>query len=188
VKLRRGRVPRSADSSGERVLRSAASSAPSSPVVVDDIDAGTWARSRLAGRVIAPGDPATAYALVLAGLLGDQQARVTAGVADGQVVGLVASATVEGRRRLLAVGVAPAHRGHGLATELVRRHVATAVGAGAGWEASVTLAERDPFEPLPRATRSAIATKLLEAAGFRVERAGGPIGAADPGAIVARRA
>jgi hypothetical protein len=55
------------------------------------------------------------------------------------------------------------------------------------WEAAVTVGERDPVEPLDRAIRGAIARRLLEGAGFRVERAGGLVEAADPGALVGRR-
>ena len=158
-------------------------------MLLDALDADAWARLTLAGRVLPPGDPAAAHALVLAALRGPHGARVTAAVADGQVVGAAVSASTDGTRRLLALGVAPARRGRGLGAELLRRHVAaTAGGAGESWEAAVTLAERDPFDPLPREARGAIARRLLEGAGFRVERAAGPVGAADPGAIVARRA
>jgi ribosomal protein S18 acetylase RimI-like enzyme len=124
-------------------------------------------------------------------------------VAGGSVVGAAISAAPEGRRLLLGLGVAPDHRRRGLGAELLRRHVGSTGGArrdGRGavdsdaagvavepWEAAVTVGERDPVEPLDRATRGAIARRLLEGAGFRVERAAGLAGAADPGALVARR-
>jgi GNAT superfamily N-acetyltransferase len=113
---------------------------------------------------------------------------MTAAVSDGRVVGAAVSAAPNGTRLLLALGVAPAHRGSSLATELLRRHVAANSRPGEPWEAAATLAERDPFDPLPRETRGGIARRLLEGAGFRVERAGGSVGAMDPGAILARRA
>ena len=53
--------------------------------------------------------------------------------------------------------------------------------------AEVGVADRDPIEPWPYATRLAVARRLLEGAGFTLEPASGAIGDADPGAIVARR-
>lgn len=158
------------------------------PTLLDDVDAEAWVRLALAERVLPPGDPTAAHALVLAALRSPHGARVTAAVSDGQIVGAAVSASPEGTRRLLSLGVAPAFRGHGLGAELLRRHVAVSAGGGEPWEAATTLAERDPFDPLPRATRGGITRRLLERAGFRVERAAGSVGAMDPGAIVARRA
>jgi hypothetical protein len=53
--------------------------------------------------------------------------------------------------------------------------------------AVVTLAERDPVEPLDRRTRTEIARGLLERAGFEVKHAQGDVGRLDPGAIEAIR-
>lgn len=160
------------------------------PTVIDDVDAATWARHVLADRVLPPGDRAAAHALVLAAIRSPHEVRVSAAVADGKIVAAIVSAAGEGRRVLLGLGVAPDHRRRGLATGLIRRHVAAAEDGGTGqsWAAAVTLAERDPFEPLPRATRAEIARRLLEGAAFRVERAPGRVGAADQGALVAHRA
>ena len=158
------------------------------PTVMDDVDAATWAGHALADRVLPPGDAPVAHALVLAALRGPHAVRVSAAVAAGRIVGAVVSAAPGGSRLLLGLGVTPAHRGRGLATELLRRHVAATAGAGQPWEAAVTLAERDPFEPLPRAIRARIARRLLEGAGFRVERATDLVGAVDQGALVAHRA
>ena len=127
---------------------------------------------------------------------------MTAGVAGGLIVGAVVSAVPEGRRLLLGLGVAPDRRHRGLGAELLRRHIERGGGvpgtagsewpAGSAaaiepWAAAVTVAERDPAEPLARAMREAIARRLLERVGFRIERAAGLVGAADPGAITARR-
>lgn len=158
------------------------------PTILDDLDAAGWGRLQLADRVLAPADSETARALVLAALRSPDRVRVSAAVGNGTVVAAVVSAARRESRSLLAVGVSPAMRRRGLASELVRRHVEAAAGFGEPWESAVTLAERDPFEPLARSTRAQIARRLLEGAGFRVERAAGQVGSADPGAIVARRA
>jgi hypothetical protein len=47
----------------------------------------------------------------------------------------------------------------------------------------VTVAERDPIEPLDVGTRTGIARRLLTEAGFGVAAAGGVVGAADPTAV-----
>lgn len=158
------------------------------PTILDSVTADTWARLTLAGRVLPPSDLTVAHALVLAALRKRDGAEVTAAVVGGQVVGAAVSIVREGARLLLALGVAPAHRGRGLGTALLRHHLAGSPGSpGRHWRAEATLAERDPVDPLPRAARGAIARRLLEGTGFRVERAAGPVGAADPGALVANR-
>ncbi|HSL75973.1 MAG TPA: hypothetical protein VK867_03440, partial [Candidatus Limnocylindrales bacterium] len=58
--------------------------------------------------------------------------------------------------------VAPGHRRQGMATALLRDH------AEPGLTAVVTLAERDPIDPLPREMRAKIARRLLEGAGFEI--------------------
>lgn len=108
------------------------------------------------------------------------------------VVGAVVSTAAAGvtsadiRRRLIAVGVAPAHRQVGLAGAMLREHLA-AGSDGERWDALVTLAERDPIEPLARVTRERIARRILEGAGLKVTRAGGRLSAADPGALMGER-
>ncbi|TAK02663.1 MAG: acetoin utilization protein AcuC [Chloroflexota bacterium] len=154
--------------------------------VLDTVDAATWVGLDLASQVIAPASPAGAQQLVLAALTSPHAVRVSAAVAGGTVVGLVVSAAPGGRRLLLGLGVAPDRRRRGLAGELLRRHVDGPHGVEP-WDAAVTLAERDAVEPLARDTRGAIARRLLEGAGFEVGRAGGPVGDADPGALVAHR-
>ena len=154
------------------------------------VDAAAWAAWTLAERTLPPADSSEAHALVLAGLRSGDGVRVTAAVLAGLVVGAVVSAAGAAGgtayRRLIAVGVASANRRAGLAVAMLREHL-VAGSNGERWEALVTLAERDPIEPLDRATRERIARRLLESAGFTVTRAGGNIAAADPGALQARR-
>jgi acetoin utilization protein AcuC len=149
------------------------------PEVLTGVAADTWSRLTLAPRVVAPADAATGHALILAAIL--EGAEVSAAAAGDLVVGLALASppAAHGRRDLLALGVAPAYRHAGLATRLL--DVSTA------GRAEVTLAERDPFEPLDVGLRGAIATRLLERAGFDVRPASGVIASADATAQVATR-
>ena len=156
------------------------------PTIVDVIDAEAWNTLHLAPGTLPPADPTTGHGLVGAALVGPEQVVVTAAIVDGWVAGAVVSASGNGGRSLLGLGVAPGFRRRGLAAELLGRHLAAA-GQQARWEAVVTLAERDPVDPLPRATRRAIARGLLEGDGFTTERPGGAVGAADPGALLGLR-
>jgi acetoin utilization protein AcuC len=160
-----------------------------SPEILASVDPETWSRLRLAPRVLSPADAHVAHGLVLAALGSGAPVRVSAAVSDGAVVGAVVSLFERGSRRLLAVGVAPDRRRQGLASSLLGRHLdADAAEEGGGsWTALVTVAERDPFEPLPRTTRSSVARRLLERAGFEVVRASGTFGVADPRAVEGRR-
>ena len=145
-----------------------------SPTILADVDSASWDGLALASRVVAPADPGAGHALIAAALA--DGARVQAAVVGSTVVGLgVTSADGD----LLALGVAPSHRRRGVADALLAVSPAR--------RAAVTLAERDPVEPLDRGTRAEVARRLLERAGFRVGPAGEPIGAADPMAIVAER-
>jgi acetoin utilization protein AcuC len=169
-------------------VEAAVPAAGEAPTMLESVDAAAWAGLGLADRVLPPFDAATAHALVLAARLAPDGARVTAAVAGRRVIAAAVSAAPERSTLLLGLGVAPSRRGAGLATEILRRHVAAERTPARPWEAAVTLAERDPLEPLPRGTRAGIARRLLEGAGFRVERPAGLVGAADPGALVAHRA
>jgi ribosomal protein S18 acetylase RimI-like enzyme len=131
-------------------------------------------------------DAASLRAILLTEPLG-----VTVAVDGDKIVGLVASAPDEqgastATRSLLAVGVTPSARGAGLATAMLRAHLER-FAAGVTMRAVVTLAERDPVEPLDRATRAAIARRLLEGSGFAVAPAKGLLARADSGAIDAER-
>lgn len=181
----------------------AAQGAPGAPQVHADVDAASWSAWTLAPRTIAPADSTEAHALLLAALRSGSGVRVTAAVVGRQIVGAVVSAAsgalgggalsaasgalgAGALRRLLAVGVAPDHRRAGLAGAMLSQHLAT-MGDGVTWDALITLAERDPFEPLPRAIRARVARRLLETAGFVVGGVVGPIGEADPAALLGRR-
>ena len=131
--------------------------------------------------VIAPRIVAALDALSLRRILLAEQLDLTIAVAGNVLTGLVASHAGE----ILAVGVTPAERRMGLASTMLRAHVAAEPDTP--WRATVTLAERDPAEPIDRALRGRIARGLFEAAGFSVERAGGPLGQADPEALEASR-
>jgi acetoin utilization protein AcuC len=169
------------------------------PTIVDRVDAGEWEALRLGPRIVVPYDPVEAHGLI-ARALADPGVVVPAAVVGDLVVGLAVSAVGRaGRmgavsdegggtiRHLLALGVAPARRRRGLGRALLARHLEAIGPASAGIEAVVTVAERDPFEPLDGSVRAAIARRLLGGAGFRVERADGPIAAVDPGALRAVR-
>jgi len=148
---------------------------PGGAPVVIDLDAVTLDRLRLAPRVIPPANPSSGRALVGRALTSG--AKGTAAVVDGVVVGLGIVADGE----LLGLGVAPAYRRAGLGGALLRRL------AGDGeLQATITVAERDPVEPLGGSLRASIARRLLERAGFEVRSEGGAIGRIDAAALVAR--
>jgi acetoin utilization protein AcuC len=162
------------------------------PAVVPDVVALTpelVGRFALAPRVIAPADPRQGRSLLLRAIVdsppGNRPNAVAAVVGD-VIVGLAVDGQSERENGtpLLALGVAPAFRRRGLATTLLQ---ALAAGGGQRY-ALVTVAERDPFEPLDHGLRVSIARRLLERAGFEVEAAGGNLGRVDPLAIVGRRA
>jgi acetoin utilization protein AcuC len=108
----------------------------------------------------------------------------TVAVIDSTAVGIVASVGTDGGRELLAVRVAPGARRQGLAAALLERHLAGATDPVA---ITVTVAERDPIEPLVPALRMTIARRLLLAAGFEVSEASRPLSDVDPSAITALR-
>ena len=107
---------------------------------------------------------------------------VSAAVAGSAVVGLVVSAAGEGTSRsIVAVGVAPGARRRGLASRLLAAHL-EAGGPATTWDATVTVAERDPVEPLARELRTSIAERLFARAGFRAAPPDRLVGEVDRGA------
>ena len=142
--------------------------------VIPDVGAADWAGLSLADRVVAPFDAVTGHAIVAAALA--QGAHVAAAVAGSLVVGLAIAGPDDA---LLALGVAPGHRRAGLATALLQ--------ASPARTAEVTVAERDPVDPLSHTVGSQVARRILEAAGFTVSAAPSDIRSVDPLALVAVR-
>ena len=152
--------------------------------ILDAPAAETVERLTFARRLIANLSPAEAHALVISMPL-----DLTLAVADDIVVGLVDSArTHDGGRDLLGVWVAPVARRRGLATELLRRHIASRLDPPpTEWRASVAVGERDPVEPIDHALRISIARRILERAGFQLTEPPDRVLAVDPHAIAAVR-
>jgi len=160
-----------------------AADAAGEPTIMPTVDAETWSRLTLLPRVIAPADPVLGHRLVAAALRDGRSAIVSAAVAGSDVVGLAVSAPADptdGTRELLALGVAPDHRRRGIATALLKVH------ALSGSFAVVTLAERDPIDPLPRQVREAIARRLLGGAGLEISGADDAVRSIDPSAVRAQ--
>ena len=150
--------------------------------IVEVVDREMLDRLALAPRLVASLDP-----LLLRGILEAPPISLTMAVDGATAVGLVASASDEptapgSPRSILAIGVAPAARRQRLASEMLHAHVGAFELADTPWHATVTLAERDPVEPLDRALRTAIATRIFESAGFTSEVVDRPLRDADPGA------
>ncbi len=142
----------------------------------------------LARGVIAPADPATGHALVAAGL--DDGLRVTAAVVGSTVVGAAISHRIGSSDgwALLALGVAPDRRRRGLAGRLLRAHIDDLAPDGGVLQAEVTVAERDPFDPLDGSLRRSIARRLFSTNGFAIGDLTDPrMRAADPGGLSADR-
>jgi GNAT superfamily N-acetyltransferase len=161
-----------------------AADATGEPTIMPTVDAETWSRLTLLPRVIAPADPVLGHRLVAAALRDGGSAIVSAAVAGSDVVGLAVSAPADptdGTRELLALGVAPDHRRRGIATALLKVH------ALSGSFAVVTLAERDPIDPLPRQVRADIARRLLGGAGLEISGADNAVRSIDPAAMTARK-
>ena len=160
---------------------------PGEPSILPRVEADVWSRLTLAPRVIPPVDVGAAHAIVLAALR--DGAAVSAAVHGTSVVGLVITRHADDAARsdLLALGVAPGWRRAGLATKLLATRLDWTRPGDVDHEALITVAERDPIEPLDIGTRAAIARRLLSRAGFDISAAGGAIGAADPTALRARR-
>jgi ribosomal protein S18 acetylase RimI-like enzyme len=146
-----------------------------SPVILPNIDADAWSRLTLAPRVTPPAAPSDGHAIALAGLR--DGARVAAAVIGPRVVG--AAVVLDGE--LLTIGVAPDHRRQGLGRGLI-----DAVAPDLT-RAEVTVAERDPFAPLPISERTVIARALLARAGLEIEPAEDGVRSMDPAAIVGVR-
>ncbi len=157
----------------------------SEPTIIDTLDPTSLDRLAVAPRTVSPSDPTAARAILGAAI--GHGVRLTAAVNGDAIVGLVASSDVgpiaiaRGGRVILAIGVAPAYRRRGLAREMLVRHIAAQQDA-TGWEAEVSVAERDWIEPATHDTRLATAASLFSAAGMH------PVPATDDLRSVDRRA
>ena len=154
------------------------------PEILPSVDRTTWSQLSLQPRVIAPANPAAAHDLIDRMLGSEHPGIVSAAVVGSAVVGLAVLGPYDGRedaRDLLGLGVAPGFRRRGLATRLLRAF------EGSGVFASVTLAERDAIDPLPRSLSATIGRNLLTHGGFEVRPADAETLAIDPGAIVGER-
>ena len=107
---------------------------------------------------------------------------VTAAVVGEVVVGAVVSAASSAGdgREILSVGVAPEHRGQGLASAMLEAHVGSVRPGDEPLSAAVTVAERDWVDPLEPALRASVARRLFEGAGFTIRPAAGTVRAIDP--------
>jgi ribosomal protein S18 acetylase RimI-like enzyme len=88
---------------------------------------------------------------------------------------------------LLALGVAPAWRRAGLAGRLLAAHVSDVQTSGMGLHAEVTVAERDPLDPLDGGLRRTIARRLLERAGFHITSSDAAVRGTDLSVVTAER-
>jgi acetoin utilization protein AcuC len=172
-------------SRGDEVAGAATASSGGAPNVIASVDASTWPSLSMAPRVIAPADPTGAHGIVAAALA--DGARVSAAVDGAALVGLALSVASDRGMDLVALGVAPAYRRRGLGTELLRTHLDRFATDGSAVTATITLAERDPIEPIALVERVAIGRRLLGSAGFVVEPAADPINRIDPSAFRAVR-
>ncbi len=157
------------------------------PTILAAVTPQTLDRLRLAARVIPPADPTQAMALLRAAAR--EGAQIAVGVTGDLIVGAVILDTDPEdprRARLLALGVAPGVRKTGMAGRLLERLVSSRTDTSAV-TARFTVADRDPFDPLPIATRRGIALRLLERSGFVVGPAEPWLAAFDPNAFEAIR-
>ena len=68
---------------------------------------------------------------------------------------------------------------------MLEAHIASFRPADEPISTTITVAERDPFDPLDHALRASIARRLFEGAGFEVRPASGRIRGVDPLALEA---
>ncbi len=140
---------------------------------------------RLAPRTIAPASATDGMAIVRAAL---RAGAVAAGAVVGEwLVGVAIAVPASGGERrideLVALGVTPNRRRGRLATALLGAIVEAEDRAGRALVARPTLAERDPFDPLPREVRHAVAGRLLAA--FTPLRPPSGLAGADPDVLLA---
>jgi acetoin utilization protein AcuC len=148
--------------------RAARGAADSTPSIIPRLDLGLLDRLTVAGRTMPPADPEAARQLLVAALR--DGARVAGAVSGDQLAGVAVAgpgSAADDPAEVLWVGVAPAHRRHGLGTALVKALGDRPLGARLG------VAARDVVDPLPLGQRHRIAARILEGAGFRAGPGGG---------------
>jgi acetoin utilization protein AcuC len=172
---------RSAESSGAPSARTAAADILEGvPTLVTPLTPEMLDRLQLAARSISPADPRDGISLLRAAL-GDGAVAVGAVAGEWLVgVALAAPAPMDGVDQLVALGVAPAWRRQGLAGSLLRAMAERQDHRGRALVALHTVAERDPFDPLPREVRGSVADRLFRAAGFRPLPVPPGLASADP--------
>ena len=174
-----------ADEAGE--AGAVAAAGVGQPAIVELLTVEMLDRLRLAARSIGPADPSSGSGLIRAALA---EGAVVAGAVAGEWlvgVALAAPAEVEGADRLAALGVAPEWRRRGLATALLRAVADQEDLRGRALIGLQTIAERDPFDPLPREVRRSVAENLFQVAGMRPLPVPSAVASADPGSIQAGR-
>jgi acetoin utilization protein AcuC len=136
-------------------------------------------RVTLAARTIAPAAADDGLALLRAAVRGG--AIATGAVIGEWLVGvaLAAPAPPDGDDELVALGVAPGWRRRGIATALLRALVEEEDRRGRALGVLHTAADRDPFEPLPRELRRAVAARLVRSCGFSMRPTQPDVAAAD---------
>jgi acetoin utilization protein AcuC len=155
-----------------------------SPTIAGALSAAALDGLTLAARVIPPFDATLGQAIVAAALRAGV-ARASAAVAGDRIVGLVVSVLAPDEapgHEIVALGIAPAARRQGLAGRLLAAHAAS-LPSGATLAAGVSVAERDPVDPLPVEERRAAADTLFDRAGFRPVSPAPDVRAADPTAV-----
>jgi GNAT superfamily N-acetyltransferase len=176
-----------APGSGTAATAGAATAGVGRPAMIGVVDAATWERLVLASRVVPPSDSLAGHALVLAAI--HEGASVSAAVEGTLVVGVALAGPTDqhARREVLALGVAPPFRRQGLAGALLKASVTAGRPGDIDHVAEITVAERDPIEPLERSLRASIAERLFERAGFEIHAIDSEVRRADPSAIRAVR-
>jgi ribosomal protein S18 acetylase RimI-like enzyme len=155
-------------------------------VVIAALRPGAIDGRALAARTIPLFDSEDGRAILAAALA--DGARVVAAMAGGTIVGAAVaapSAVEPGAESLLALGVAPAYRRHGIAAALLRA-LADGREPGVPLEALITVAERDVVEPLDARIRRDIASQLLRGAGFALHQPPPDVARVDPWAVAGR--
>ena len=137
-------------------------------------------RLRLHPRTIAPANPAQGMAILRHALA--DGGLVTGAVAGEWLVGvaLAAPTTFDGVDELAALGVAPEWRRRGLAGAMMAALAEEQDRRDRALVVLHTVAERDPFDPIPREVRRSVAERLCHAAGFHFDTAASAVASADP--------